>query len=165
MNNFGAGARPAARGISHPAGWLVLVSLVVPATAFAAGGRAPPADSAWREECGSCHIAYPPQLLPAASWRQLMATLDRHFDADASIAAERARGIEAFLVANARKPSAESTLRITETAWFRREHDEVTGEFRSAAVRSAANCGACHPRAEQGRFSERDIRMPGGNKR
>jgi hypothetical protein len=26
----------------------------------------------WHSECGSCHVAYPPRLLEAASWRTIM---------------------------------------------------------------------------------------------
>ncbi len=34
-------------------------------------GRMPAASNAlWQAECGSCHVAYPPRLLPAESWRQ-----------------------------------------------------------------------------------------------
>jgi len=32
--------------------------------------------------------------------------------------------------------------------------------FRSRAVTSAANCGACHTRAGEGSFREREIRVP-----
>ena len=135
--------------------------------AIASGPKLPAAASpAWKSECGSCHVAYPPGLLPAASWRAVMAGLDRHFDTDATIDAPTATAIEAFLVANAGRdrspsPTAEPVLRITETRWFRHEHDDVTPvTFRSPAVKSAANCGACHLNADSGRFSEREIRIP-----
>ena len=53
------------------------------------------------------------------------------------------------------------TLRITETGWFRHEHDEVpAGIWKRPAVKSAANCAACHTRADAGDFSERNIRIP-----
>jgi hypothetical protein len=32
-----------------------------------------------REECAACHSAYPPGMLPAASWQRVMANLPRHF--------------------------------------------------------------------------------------
>ena len=133
-----------------------------------AGGHKLPAatNAAWNSECGSCHVAYPPSLLPAASWRAIMAGLDRHFGNDATIDAATGAAIEAFLVANAgrdrsKPPTTEPILRITETRWFRHEHDDVAAAtFESPAVKSAANCGACHLNADSGRFSEREIRIP-----
>ena len=39
----------------------------------------------------ACHVAYPPGLLPAASWQRLMANLPRHFGTDASLDAATAQ--------------------------------------------------------------------------
>ena len=135
--------------------------------AIAGGPKVPAAtNAAWKGECGSCHVAYPPSLLPAASWRAIMAGVDRHFGNDATIDTTTAAAIDAFLVANAgrdraKSPTAEPILRITETRWFRHEHDEVApATWRSPAVKSPANCGACHLNADSGRFSEREIRIP-----
>ena len=131
-----------------------------------ASGRAAPSASnpAWQSECGSCHVAYPPRLLPAASWRALMDDLGRHFGTDASIDPATATAIRAFLEANAgraRGAGDEATLRITQTGWFVREHRKVAARtWHSASVRSAANCAACHTGAEAGRFSEHDVRLP-----
>ena len=64
--------------------------------------RVPPAKNAlWQNECGSCHVAFPPRLLPAASWRAVMSGLDKHFGSDASLDAASAREIGAFLEKNA----------------------------------------------------------------
>ena len=118
----------------------------------------------WQSECGSCHIAYPPRLLPARSWRALMSDLDRHFGTTASVDPPAAASILAFLEANAgrdRSPAAPPLLRISESPWFVHEHDDVAGAvWRSPKVKSAANCGACHQGAERGRFSEHDVRIP-----
>ena len=35
-------------------------------------GVAPVTNALYAEECGSCHFAYPPGLLPASSWQQVM---------------------------------------------------------------------------------------------
>ena len=51
--------------------------------------------------------------------------------------------------------------RITETAWFRHEHDEVPeAAWKRPAIGSAANCAACHRAAAQGDYRERNIRIP-----
>ena len=61
----------------------------------------------------------------------------------------------------ARDPSPPPQDRITRSAWFLREHGEVRpATWALPAVKSAANCAACHTRADQGEFRERDIRIP-----
>lgn len=132
--------------------------------------RATVSHPAYRSECGSCHTAFPPGLLSAASWRSVMGGLDKHFGSDASIDAPTAAEITKFLVANAGSrdttgDDGKPLLRITETRWFQREHrdghDGISpGIFRSVAVKSPANCGACHRGAADGDFSERNIRIP-----
>lgn len=119
----------------------------------------------WRAECASCHVAYPPQLLPASSWRALMSGLDRHFGSDASLDAKTAAEIGAFLDRHAarepRSGAGKPPLRITETAWFRHEHDEVpAATWHDAKVESPANCGACHTQADAGDYRERSLRVP-----
>lgn len=146
---------------------LCLVVVGMPLASKADGAKKPaPSNPVWQEECGSCHIAYPPRFLPAESWRSMMGALDRHFGTDASLDARTAATIETFLVQNAKrgKPGQKpdgSMLRITETKWFRSEHDEISAaKWKSPAIGSAANCGACHPGADKGSFRERDIKVP-----
>ena len=125
--------------------------------AMAGGSLATPPNERWKAECGSCHIAYPPPLLPADGWKRLMAGLDKHFGTDASLdpatAAEIGAYLERYAGSARRTRAAPGSLRITETAWFRHEHDEVP-------MKSAANCAACHTAAEQGDFRKRNIRIP-----
>jgi mono/diheme cytochrome c family protein len=124
----------------------------------------PVTNATYRAECGSCHVAYPPALLNAQAWQGIMARLDQHFDTDAGLDAQAADEIRAYLSANAGRkavPASKGLARITEARWFVGEHDEVPPAlWKSEAVRSPANCGACHTRAEQGDFSERTLRLP-----
>lgn len=132
------------------------------------GGRYDIEHPSYREECGSCHAAYPPQLLPAASWNSLMSGLERHFGSDASLDPATAAGIAGYLVAHAARGDRrdrEAPLRISETVWFRREHREgregiARGAFASPAIGSVANCGACHPGASDGDYREDRVRIP-----
>ena len=132
-------------------------------------------NKAWQQECASCHIAYSPAFLPKASWRRLMGGLDRHFGEDASLDPATQADILRFLEANAADAGtsrmgsrvmqglrpAEAPLRITETRWFVRKHDEVSQSVWSRkSVGSAANCAACHRQAEQGVFDEDTVRIP-----
>ena len=126
-----------------------------------------PSNPKWQIECGSCHMAYPPQLLTAQNWRRMMQGLDRHFGANATLEAKENAEILAFLERHAARNGSYSakTLRITDTAWFQREHREVSNSSWShAKVKSRANCTACHVTAERGDWSEHSIRMPDGRR-
>ena len=119
----------------------------------------------FQQECSTCHIAYAPGLLPAESWRKMMAGLDKHFGSDASLDAPDNKEITAFLVNNAsnRWSASAAPLRISETAWFKRKHDSHEIDpavWKNPQVKSPANCAACHPQAERGDFSERNIKIP-----
>jgi mono/diheme cytochrome c family protein len=149
----------------------LLCAMMLPFGAFAAGdddvderpANRAPMPAVYAEECGGCHVPYPASGLPAVSWDALMAGLDRHFGSDASLAPQDAGTIRRWLRTNAGRCAANRTepLRITRTAWFLREHDEIpVAAWRSSAVKSAANCAACHRGAERGEFSEHDVRIP-----
>lgn len=118
----------------------------------------------WKNECGSCHVAYPAQLLPATSWQRLMKGLDKHFGTDASVDAATAAEIGAFLEkysGGKRGIAGETTLRVSETDWFQREHRKVDAAvWKNTKVKSASNCAACHTAAEAGDYRERGIRIP-----
>ena len=127
-----------------------------------------PAPPKYQQECASCHMAYPPGLLPAASWQHLMANLDKHFGTDASLSPADVSQIGNWLSADAgtykRVSGAPSEDRISQSDWFMRKHraGEVPANvWTRASVRSAANCVACHSGAEQGNFNEHQVRIPG----
>ena len=133
--------------------------------AVAAPGAPVAANVAWKAECGSCHLAYSPELLPESTWRKIMAGLDKHFGTDASLDAATAAQIGAFLERNAgrdrRRTNDTGSLRITETRWFQHKHDEVSASaWNSPRIKSAANCSACHGGAERGNFDEHAVRIP-----
>ncbi|WP_296753466.1 diheme cytochrome c [Thiobacillus sp.] len=129
---------------------------------------------AWQQECGSCHLAYPPSMLPRASWQRVMTGLEQHFGEDASLDPATQADILKFLEKNAadsggsgmgrrvmRMDGNTAPLRITETRWFVRKHDEVPrATWSRKSIGSAANCAACHREAEQGNFEEDAIRIP-----
>lgn len=146
-----------------------LAALVLVDTAAQAGGHVYALDhNAYRQECAACHVAYPPQLLSAASWRAVMGGLDKHFGSDASLDPATRDDILRFLERNASRRDTtvqgQPALRITETRWFQKEHREElpASAFRHPAVKSAANCMACHTAADQGDYSKRTRRLPAG---
>lgn len=129
----------------------------------------------WQAECASCHTLYHPALLPERSWRKVMAGLDKHFGANASLDGAAQKEIGDFLAAHAADrsdqsrvrriaqsiPAGETPIQITQTAYFIRKHDEVRADiWRRKAIGSKANCGACHPGADKGNFNEHELRVP-----
>lgn len=142
----------------------LIIAMVLIAHEAMAGNVSAAQNTQWEAECGSCHIAYPPRLLPASAWRRIMSGLDQHFGTDASLDSGSAAQIGAFLEQHAgrgKRARGVQTRRITESEWFRREHDEVlAAAWTLPGVRTPANCAACHTTAEQGDFRERNIRVP-----
>jgi hypothetical protein len=146
------------------------LALATASTLATAGeNHRPPVDmpKAYTQECGSCHTAFAPGLLPSASWARVMAGLDRHYGADASMDAALTKQIGAWLQLHAgtsRKVSgAPPEDRITRAAWFERKHRRVEpATWRLQSVKSAANCGACHGGADEGDFNEHRLRTPEG---
>jgi mono/diheme cytochrome c family protein len=129
----------------------------------------------YKGECGSCHFAFQPGFLPARSWQKLMGGLADHFGDSAELEAADRQAIEAYLVANAADKAGgrrsekfmnsignSTPLRITEVRYFRNKHDEVPARaVKHEQIDSFSNCIACHTRAEQGSYAEREIRIPG----
>ncbi len=122
-----------------------------------------PIDPLYAKECGACHLAYPPAMLPAASWRAMLGTLDRHFGQNAELGdADRAR-LEGWLTAQAGPDRGEAPARITGLSWFRKEHRKVGPEVVARpAIGSLANCAACHQGAASWDFDEDRVRIPRG---
>ncbi|MDD2924352.1 diheme cytochrome c [Rhodoferax sp.] len=116
-------------------------------------------------ECSGCHMAFPPGLLPAASWKKVMTGLDKHFGTDASLSAADTKEITDYLVkyGSNRWTASTAPLRITESEWFKAKH--LSGEISPAvwkreSVKSASNCMACHSGADKGDYNERNIHIP-----
>ena len=146
------------------------------------GGRGgadihPPTDATYLAECGSCHQAYPPGLLPGRSWGRLLAGLDDHFGDNAELAPETLTRIATYLAANAAErgdgwiaeriaatvPAQATPLRISELGYIQRKHDELPAGLvqGNPQVGSLGNCIACHRGADQGMFDEHRVEIPG----
>lgn len=123
--------------------------------------RATPQWTAYAAECGSCHLAFPPSMLPAKSWSTLLGSLQDHFGENAELDEPSRKALEAWLTENAGRDVGGAPQRITTLSWWRREHDEVDPRvFQRKAVASPANCGACHPGANEGAFDEHEVKIP-----
>jgi hypothetical protein len=134
-------------------------------------------NTTYKEECGSCHFAYQPGLLPARSWEKMMGDLENHFNENAELDKNTEVELTKYLVDNAadfadykrskRIMSSlgknDKPLRITKTPYFIRKHDEIPKNKlqNNPKISSFSQCAACHVNAEKGSYDEDEIRIPG----
>ncbi|TAN82722.1 MAG: cytochrome B, partial [Gallionella sp.] len=145
----------------------------VPHVAFV--GVKLPDNAKWREECGSCHLAFHPSLLPARSWQKMMAEQDKHFGTDLALDDATSKEVLAFMAGNSAEKSVteaaykisrsikpeDAPLRITETPYWVKKHKGISGsDWRSPKVKSKVNCAACHLDAEAGTFEDAAMHIP-----
>lgn len=138
---------------------------------------APVSDARYAKECGSCHFAYPPGLLPARSWQKLMGNLADHFGDSAELPQEDTAAITDYLVKNAADRSnyrrsvkiddslsvRQTPVRITQVPYIAGKHREIPARLVAGnpKVKSLSQCAACHAKAEAGSFREHEIDIPG----
>ncbi|MFA7416184.1 MAG: cytochrome b/b6 domain-containing protein [Rhizobium sp.] len=167
-----------ARPLAALASLAFLFGAAIPA-GFALSARTPSGmptptyDPSYIQECTACHMAYNPSLLPADSWRALMADLDDHFGEDASLDPDTEDAITAWLTANSaetadtkpanvfRHVDAASPYELTETRFWKRMHGDIPDSvFKTSPINTKGNCKACHSDAEGGSFYPGNINIP-----
>ncbi len=141
---------------------------------------APVTDVAYGEECADCHMAYQPGFLPARSWQKMMGSLDDHFGENAELESDVQQRLTQYLTENAADNSNykrsrgmmkslsydETPLRITETRYFIRKHDELPRRVveDNPEVVSFSRCEVCHTQADKGSYDEHQVTIPGFGK-
>lgn len=155
----------------------IAVALMAKSTSFEGQkGVAAATDTLYLKECGSCHFAYQPGLLPSRSWDRVMEGLGEHFGTDASLDSADKQSILVYLQKNAADKSVnykksrkinesiaatETPVAITKTRYFIQKHREIGRELiQQKEVKSLSNCMACHTKADKGSYSEREINIP-----
>jgi hypothetical protein len=121
-------------------------------------------NEAYEQECGTCHFAYQPGLLPSGSWDKILAGLSSHFGEEISLTQELKKDIARYLKTNAAEYSSakrakkilkslhgQTPIRITDTPYIQEKHHELVS--RKSAT-SYSNCLVCHPTAEQGIYED-----------
>lgn len=137
----------------------------------------PVTNPTYEKECGSCHMAYSPGLLPARSWTALMGKLNDHFGDNAELDNATHTAILSYLTTNSADHSdyrrsqrimrslddKATPLRISELPYIQREHHELPSNVFKAHpdLKSLSQCNACHTQAAKGSFAEREINIPG----
>ena len=128
----------------------------------------------YKENCGGCHFAYPPELLPASSWKGIVTRWDDHFGESLLLDNTSREEIGKYLEENAadrsgsekagkilRSLGGRSPVRITEVPYIVKEHREIAREvFKRKSIGSFSNCIACHKTADQGRFDDDQATIP-----
>jgi cytochrome b len=173
---------PARRGValSVAAGFAAVAFLYLASSGWPSGyGQAraharasKPAATRWTKECGGCHLAYSPALLPQRSWERMMREQDRHFGEDLSLSPaaskallEEAASVRASTWAQwklaASAPAGESPQRISELRFWRHAHrDLAENAFRAPVSSGRHDCESCHLDAGSGIFQPRMIQRP-----
>lgn len=142
--------------------------LLISAAAKADERYKPIQDQIVAKECGACHMAFQPQMLPKRSWDKIMDELTDHFGEDASLDAKTVIHIKKYHLENAANSSwfsgkfmrglskTSAPLRITETPYWVREHNKEVPQWawKDPKVKSKANCLACHKRANNGDYDD-----------
>lgn len=139
-------------------------------------GVAPVNNPLYLKECGSCHFAYQPGLLPEKGWNRVMNSLENHFDTDATLAQEDFISISNYLNQNSAEKNMEykrsnrivnSLINqpvpdsISKTPYMIEKHNKIKPSLISQKeVKGIFNCMACHTTADKGIYSERDIMIP-----
>jgi nitrate/TMAO reductase-like tetraheme cytochrome c subunit len=118
-----------------------------------------------KSECASCHMVYQPGFLPKESWARIMNNLSNHYGVDASLDPQSVKEINQWLVNHSgtgkkiEVPPPKD--RITESAWFLKEHREISQKvWSNPKVKSKSNCMACHTAADKGNYDEDYVRIP-----
>ena len=130
---------------------------------------------AYIEECGACHLAYPPGLMPSKTWDKVMTGLSDHFGENAELDDETAQLIMSYLQQESLRPGKPTVmsemlrklpqnppLRMTEFPAFLAAH-EIIGEqleMDSFPKGFLSPCADCHRQAADGIF-EKDRMHPG----
>lgn len=132
----------------------------------------------YKDECGSCHFAYQPGLLPSKSWEKLLTAeaLKKHFGENAELEPDTLKVIHDYAIANAADKSyhkrsrkiaiatenIEAPLRITEVLYIKRKHHEIPEKMikGNKDVKSLSYCDACHTQANKGVFDSDTVKIP-----
>jgi hypothetical protein len=135
-------------------------------------------DPLYVKECGSCHFAFSPGLLPARSWELYVQRFDAHFGEKLGLDAATREKLREYLVANAadrspyegskvfmeRVEAKQTPYRLREVRLFREMHFVVTRVMHTdprVKVKTLVDCGACHQLASEGSFGNSELVVPG----
>ena len=155
--------------------YLIFLTLLINSF-LTASDVAPVNNQLYIKECGSCHFAYQPGLLPSNSWNKIMSNLENHFNSDASLSADNLVMLSKYLNDNSAERNMQykrsnkivSSLAsgqipdsISTTPYMIKKHSEIKKDLiTQPEVKGLFNCIACHKTADKGIYEEKDINIP-----
>jgi hypothetical protein len=125
--------------------------------------------STYKEVCGQCHLAYPPEFLPTGSWIKLLESGKNHFGNPLDFDLRTNNILVQYLTENGAEKSGDkisskimdsleeqTPLRLTEVPYILKKHRKISPEvLQRKSVGSLAKCEACHRSAPDGIFSKK----------
>jgi hypothetical protein len=134
----------------------------------------PVTDLTYKENCGACHFPYQPELLPSASWKNILNRPDDHFGGSFELDEETKSAILNYLQTNAAEHSTAKwavrimrslkgrvPARITEIPCFKEKHHHIPlATIKRQSIGSLSNCTACHTRAQEGDYDDDFVVIP-----
>jgi hypothetical protein len=126
------------------------------------------------DECGACHLAYQPELLPSESWDKILAGLEDHFGETVDLDKESKKTLTEYLKTNSAEHSrakrsvkimrslgSNTPMRITDLPYIQAKHRKISQDvLQRESIGSLSNCSACHVSAEKGIYEDDYVRIP-----
>ncbi len=131
-------------------------------------------DPMYKENCGACHFAYQPELLPSASWVRILNSSNNHFGESLELDEETKKAMLDYLQTNAAEHSSakravkimrsldgQVPTRITDIPYIKEKHHEISVAItKRRSIGSLSNCTACHGRAQEGIYDDDFVVIP-----
>jgi len=129
----------------------------------------------YEQECGACHFAYQPWLMPSGSWKKILEELPSHFGEDIPLDEQTRNTIAQYLTANAaehvsakrsrkimKSLRGTTPVRVSEIPYILEKHHELDpAVLARPSIGSLGNCIACHTSADQGDYDDDYVVIPG----
>jgi len=127
-----------------------------------------PAFTPYTQQCTVCHAAYPPGMLPAASWKKMLDDMPQHFTGQVMINIDTQNEISQWLQTHAGSfalvAEEPPQNRITQSLWWQKIHLNNSklpaAVWRKPSVSKGASCVACHQTAAKGEFNAKAVQVP-----
>lgn len=126
------------------------------------------------DECGACHFAYQPGLLPSESWDKILTGLEDHFGETVDLDKQSKKTITEYLKTNSAEHSrakrsvkimrslgSNTPMRITDLPYIQAKHRKISQDvLQRESIGSLSNCSVCHVSAEKGIYEDDYVRIP-----